>query len=168
MLSNVVDGIDELDMSGKDAKGDLDEYLLSKIASSGTSGQFRTPRYIIDMWSKYKNITQVLDALGSYPNEFWKYPVVIYYLSHRTKSDFENKFLLFLRKFLVVLLTRYLESPAINAARADIFKQNIEVIDSMVPKFDFKNVDYAKMDVKIKKPHKIIVRILLKIVAYTE
>jgi type I restriction enzyme M protein len=32
-----------------DLKGDMYEYLLSKLAQSGTNGQFRTPRHIIDM-----------------------------------------------------------------------------------------------------------------------
>jgi type I restriction enzyme M protein len=46
MLSKIVDGIDKLDLSDK---GDLYEYLLSKISTSGTNGQFRTPRHIIKM-----------------------------------------------------------------------------------------------------------------------
>ncbi|WP_334301099.1 N-6 DNA methylase [Alkaliphilus sp. B6464] len=33
----------------KDANGDLYEYLLSKVATAGTNGQFRTPRHIIKM-----------------------------------------------------------------------------------------------------------------------
>lgn len=49
MLSKIVDGIDNMDMSEGDTKGDLYEYLLSKVATSGTNGQFRTPRHIIDM-----------------------------------------------------------------------------------------------------------------------
>lgn len=49
MLSKIVDGIEHLDMSGQDAKGDLYEYLLSKVATAGTNGQFRTPRHIIKM-----------------------------------------------------------------------------------------------------------------------
>jgi type I restriction enzyme M protein len=34
-------------MKDRDTKGDLYEYMLSKIASAGTNGQFRTPRHII-------------------------------------------------------------------------------------------------------------------------
>jgi type I restriction enzyme M protein len=49
MLEKVVTAIDALDLSGKDAKGDLYEYLLSKVATAGTNGQFRTPRQIIAM-----------------------------------------------------------------------------------------------------------------------
>jgi type I restriction enzyme M protein len=49
MLEKVVTAIDNLELTGKDAKGDLYEYLLSKVATAGTNGQFRTPRHIIDM-----------------------------------------------------------------------------------------------------------------------
>ena len=49
MLTKIVDGIDNIQMKGRDTKGDLYEYLLSKVATAGTNGQFRTPRHIIDM-----------------------------------------------------------------------------------------------------------------------
>ncbi|GMM63805.1 hypothetical protein uth001_11330 [Clostridium butyricum] len=52
MLSKIVDAIENLDMSDKDAKGDLYEYLLSKVATAGTNGQFRTPRHIIKMMAE--------------------------------------------------------------------------------------------------------------------
>jgi len=38
-----------LGFSDKDLMGDCYEYLLSKMATSGDNGQFRTPRHIIDM-----------------------------------------------------------------------------------------------------------------------
>ena len=50
MLSKIIDGINNLELNkNKDTKGDLYEYLLSKVATAGTNGQFRTPRHIIDM-----------------------------------------------------------------------------------------------------------------------
>lgn len=49
MLSKIVDGIDKLELGDADSKGDLYEYLLSKVATAGTNGQFRTPRHIIKM-----------------------------------------------------------------------------------------------------------------------
>lgn len=49
LLANVVDQLDGIDMSNSDTKGDLYEYMLSKIASSGQNGQFRTPRHIIKL-----------------------------------------------------------------------------------------------------------------------
>ena len=49
MLTKLIDGIDGLEMGDSDSKGDLYEYLLSKVATAGTNGQFRTPRHIIRM-----------------------------------------------------------------------------------------------------------------------
>lgn len=49
LLDLVVQQIDKIEMGNRDTKGDLYEYLLSKIASAGTNGQFRTPRHIIKM-----------------------------------------------------------------------------------------------------------------------
>ena len=51
VLEKVVDGLSDplLDLNNKDIMGDVYEYLLAKIASSGTNGQFRTPRHIIKM-----------------------------------------------------------------------------------------------------------------------
>ena len=49
VLQKVVTSIDKIDMSGRDTKGDLYEYLLSKLSTAGTNGQFRTPRHIIKM-----------------------------------------------------------------------------------------------------------------------
>ena len=48
LLTKVIDGIDGLNLEG-DSKGDLYEYLLSKLESAGKNGQFRTPRHIIQM-----------------------------------------------------------------------------------------------------------------------
>lgn len=49
LLERVVTSLSALPMEDRDAKGDLYEYLLSKISQSGTNGQFRTPRHIIKM-----------------------------------------------------------------------------------------------------------------------
>lgn len=49
LLSKVVDMLDDIPMADRDTNGDLYEYLLSKIASAGVNGQFRTPRHIIKL-----------------------------------------------------------------------------------------------------------------------
>lgn len=51
-LRAVVQAIHSMDLSvhdGHELKGDMYEYLLSKLSASGTNGQFRTPRHIIDL-----------------------------------------------------------------------------------------------------------------------
>jgi type I restriction enzyme M protein len=49
LLDQVVQLIDKINMKDRDTKGDLYEYMLSKTATAGTNGQFRTPRHIIKM-----------------------------------------------------------------------------------------------------------------------
>ena len=41
--------INDIDIKNRDISGDLYEYMLSKLATSGTNGQFRTPQHIIDL-----------------------------------------------------------------------------------------------------------------------
>jgi type I restriction enzyme M protein len=47
LLASAVLQIDALPITEGDAKGDLYEYLLSKLTTAGINGQFRTPRHII-------------------------------------------------------------------------------------------------------------------------
>lgn len=54
LLSKVVDALDDIyglmaEVKDVDIRGDVYEYLLSRIAQSGRNGQFRTPRHIIRM-----------------------------------------------------------------------------------------------------------------------
>jgi len=58
LLDQVVQMIDGIKMDDRDTKGDLYEYLLSKIATAGTNGQFRTPRHIIKMMVEMMRPTQ--------------------------------------------------------------------------------------------------------------
>ena len=58
LLDQVVQMIDKIQMDDRDTKGDLYEYLLSKIATAGTNGQFRTPRHIIKMMVDIMRPTQ--------------------------------------------------------------------------------------------------------------
>ena len=49
LLLKAVDGLDAIPMVDRDTKGDVYEYMLSKIATAGQNGQFRTPRHIIQL-----------------------------------------------------------------------------------------------------------------------
>ena len=49
MLQKIITGIDGLNMRGRDTKGDVYEYMLSKLSIAKQAGQFRTPRHIIKM-----------------------------------------------------------------------------------------------------------------------
>ena len=49
LLVKAVNMINQLPLTEGDTKGDLYEYLLSKLTTAGISGQFRTPRHIIHL-----------------------------------------------------------------------------------------------------------------------
>lgn len=48
VLVSAVEMVDDLPLTQSDVKGDIYEYLLSKLTTAGINGQFRTPRHIID------------------------------------------------------------------------------------------------------------------------
>ena len=62
LLEKIVTALDELydlidkQPDKKDARGDLYEYMLSKLSTAGTNGQFRTPRHIIRMMVELLNL----------------------------------------------------------------------------------------------------------------
>ena len=117
-------------------------------------------------WSKNIEILKILDILTSYPNEFWKYPVIIYYLRYKDNKDFEERFLAFLRKLYTELLKKYIEIPTITAVKTNILKLNVEIINTDKPTFDFKSLSEDDIREKIKTPHRNVVRMLLKTLAY--
>ena len=54
MLDKIISAMDEIykemsQLKNADTRGDIYEYLLSKLATAGVNGQFRTPRHIIKM-----------------------------------------------------------------------------------------------------------------------
>ena len=68
-LEKIMQGINGLELNDEDSKGDLYEYMLSKMGTSKVNGQFRTPRQIIkmmvDMASPQTSDIIVDGAMGS-------------------------------------------------------------------------------------------------------
>lgn len=122
-------------------------------------------------WSQNVEILKVLDILTAYNNEYWKYPTLIYYNQHKNMPEFEKLFLKFLRKLCVMVLTRYLETPTINAIKSDIFKLDAAIIGNPEPEFfaGFKNpAPESGANPLIITPPRTMVRMLLKVIAYND
>ena len=119
-----------------------------------------------ETWDNNPKIRKALDTLVSYPNEYWKYPVIIYYLAHRKDDNFDEEFLLFLNKLAGELMARFILFPTINAVKADIMKLNAKIIKDTHPQFDFRPIDIDAVKDRIKIAHRNIVRMLLKSYAY--
>lgn len=119
-----------------------------------------------EKWSENMEIKQILDALTSYPNEFWKYPVVIYYLHYHHKDTFEDDFLIFVKRLLAVLSARYIITPTINAVKTGILNLNAEIVNSSQPRFNFSEIDEKELSDKIKNANRNTVKMILNIIAY--
>ena len=117
-------------------------------------------------WTTNFSILSMLDILSSYPNEFWKYPVIIYYLENKNSEKFEELFLTFLRKLFVNLFKVYLVSPTINSVKTSILNLNSSILHDEVLNFEFRNVTEDELKNGIKHLHRNAVRMLLKLLAY--
>ncbi|MBP6125124.1 MAG: DUF262 domain-containing protein [Leptotrichiaceae bacterium] len=119
-----------------------------------------------DSWTRNIKILSVLDMLTSYPNEFWKYPVIIYYLKNKNNNDFERNFLSFLRKLFVNLFRIYTVFPTINVVKASILNLNSSIIHDDYVKFDFKKITDDELKAGLKILHRNAIRMVLKLLAY--
>ena len=117
-------------------------------------------------WTTNFSILSILDILSSYPNEFWKYPVIIYYLRNKNGDKFEELFLIFLRKLFVNLFKVYIVSPTINSVKTSILNLNSSILHDEVLNFEFRNVTEEELKNGIKRLNRKAVRMLLKLLAY--
>lgn len=119
-------------------------------------------------WTSNPEIRKQLDLLNMYPNEFWKYPVGVFYLTHKNNDDFEEKFLRFLSKFAAEMIAKFLKSPTVSAVKPGVMKLNTSILESDTPSFEFGIVDWQSLRDQIKLPNKRSFRMLLALHAYTQ
>lgn len=119
-------------------------------------------------WTSNSGIRKQLNLLNMYPNEFWKYPVGVFYLTHKDNDDFEEKFLRFLSKFAAEMIAKFLKSPTVSAVKPGVMKLNTAILESDTPSFEFGTVDWQGLRDQIKLPNKRSFRMLLALHAYTQ
>ena len=56
LLKTAINMINDLPLTQGDTKGDLYEYMLSKLTTAGVAGQFRTPRHVIRAMVEMLNV----------------------------------------------------------------------------------------------------------------
>lgn len=123
-----------------------------------------------EAWSSNFDILKLLDCLSSYTNEYWKYPVLIFYKKHKHNPQFEVLFEKFLGKLCAMLMTRYLEYPSVAAVKVEVLKLNAQIVRSITPTFaaGFKSeIDDPHANPFFINPHRNLVRMLLKVIAYS-
>lgn len=120
-----------------------------------------------ESWSQNIDIRKSLDILKSYPNEYWKYPVITYYLTYRKESEFEKLFSNFLHKLISQLLTRFIHTASLNFVKGDILKLDNTITKTSKPAFEFKEYPEQEFMDRLKNPNLKITRMLLATIAYT-
>ena len=118
-------------------------------------------------WTTDEGISGMLDILKSYSNEFWKYPVISYFLKHGDEAGFKDSFVVFLKRLIAFLTLRYLASPTINAVKGDVLKLDVSIVRTDTPVFPNITVNDNELRPHIIVPHGKILRMLLKILAYS-
>ena len=163
-----------------DSVSSLRKFFLDKDAN-----RLNAPACLLNSFRKYYDLSYVvyqghepknyldndaiklLDILSSYPNDYWKYPVYIYYNKYRDMQNFTSLFKTFLRKLILTLTVIWIHTWGVNAIKQDILKLNVSILSKMLPDFAFSR--YSNDQIKTSNyitPHKDIIRVLLKLIAY--
>lgn len=158
LLSKIVDALDNLyiDMAKEienDTKGDVYESLLSKLATAGVNGQFRTPRHIIRMMVELLDpkpddticdpacgTSGFLVSVGEYLKE--KYHDEIFY--NREKKDHYNNHMFFGYDMDRTML----RVGAMNMMTHGVDNPNIDYRDSLSDR----NTDTGKYSIILANP----------------
>ncbi len=76
---------------------------------------------------------QYLHCLAYYPNEYWKYPVSVFFLKNlknKESKTFDENFCFLLKRLISLLFYKFIFTPSINAIRDDIYNLYISIQSS--------------------------------------
>ncbi|WP_416322734.1 DUF262 domain-containing protein [Mycoplasmopsis felis] len=119
-------------------------------------------------WTENFDVLKELDIISSYPNEFWKYPVVCYYMYHFKDTDFITNFSIFLKNLSRKLLLKYIEIPTSNAIKSNVLMLNKDIKNQQLPNIDIEiSITDDQIKEKIINTPNNITRIILKLIAYS-
>ena len=68
-----------------------------------------------------------LHCLTCYPNDYWKFPVSVFFLKYKDDENFDEMFCILLKKLITMLFSKFILQPTVNAIRDDIFKFYITI-----------------------------------------
>ena len=96
VLEQVVSMISAIPMEDMDTKGDVYEYMLSKLSTSGDNGQFRTPRHITKMMARLmKPVPEDVICDPACGSAGFLVAVSEYLREHDSQAFFDKKFVEF-------------------------------------------------------------------------
>ena len=117
------------------------EIGLRKFYAENKYEKLRSPNLLADIidlaifW-RYLNTNKAIDqypysisddtrkyiqCLNYYPNEFWKFPVSVFFIQNRKTLNFDEKFNSILKELTAFLFVKFIYAPSVNVIRDDIF-----------------------------------------------
>lgn len=83
-----------------------------------------------------------IHCLNCYPNDYWKYPVSVFFSYHKKDVDnFPELIANLLKRLLAYLSVRFVESPTVNKIKDPIFGFCVEIATNGDANFDYKIPD---------------------------
>jgi uncharacterized protein with ParB-like and HNH nuclease domain len=68
-----------------------------------------------------------LHCLSWYPNEYWKYPVCVFFLKNKDRSTFDQDLCKLLKGLIANLFAKFIDAPTVNAIKDDVFASCISL-----------------------------------------
>lgn len=86
-------------------------------------GMFWTSIYSNDGLFCDDEALKYIHCFMSYPNEYWKYPISVFYQKNKNidSEEFKTAFTIYLRKLISFMFVKFIESPTVNAVKPYVF-----------------------------------------------
>ena len=115
-----------------------DERLLEEIMLLADFWMYINTREEIDDDEGYKisfDAKKWLHCLSWYPNDYWKYPVSVFFLKNRLDINFDKNFCELLKNEIAYLFAQFIITPTINAIRDSVYNVYISINKNNSHKF---------------------------------
>lgn len=87
---------------------------------------------------------KLIQCLWSYPNEYWRYVLSVFYFNNKDSSCFNDDLNKLLKKLVSYLFVKFIDNPTVNAIKTDVFKYCVYLSGKSEDNLFIKYVDSVK------------------------
>ena len=87
---------------------------------------------------------KLIQCLWSYPNEYWRYVLSVFYFNNKDSSCFNDDLNKLLKKLVSYLFVKFIDNPTVNAIKTDVFKYCVYLSGKSEDNLFIKDVDSVK------------------------
>ena len=87
---------------------------------------------------------KLIQCLWSYPNEYWRYVLSVFYFNNKDSSCFNDDLNKLLKKLVSYLFVKFIDNPTVNAIKTDVFKCCVYLSGKSEDNLFIKDVDSVK------------------------